>query len=153
MRPVSLICVEIATESPKQLINDNCSGYIICKVYTFCNHCHCILCTIVGLYLCCAEYNYPPKLQCTVSMGGGKSPSALMLKTHHVHVVLADISLSCQVPGLLMTCSTDDCIKFWDIHVRPATTCMLLPHLHSPAFLLLHRPSPHPICTARKCTW
>ena len=29
----------------------------------------------------------------------------------------ADISLSCQVPGLLVTCSSDDSIKFWDIQV------------------------------------
>ena len=37
--------------------------------------------------------------------------------THtHTHFQ-ADISLSCQVPGLLVTCSSDDTIKFWDIQV------------------------------------
>lgn len=34
----------------------------------------------------------------------------------------ADISLSCQVPGLLVTCSSDDSIKFWDIQASNGAT-------------------------------
>ena len=29
----------------------------------------------------------------------------------------SDMSLSCYMPGLLVTASADDTIKFWDIHV------------------------------------
>lgn len=37
-----------------------------------------------------------------------------------------DLSLSCYVPGLLVTAGTDDTVKFWDIHVSEAllpTSC------------------------------
>ena len=34
------------------------------------------------------------------------------------YISLQDIALSCYVPGLLVTASTDDTIKFWDIQVE-----------------------------------
>ena len=44
--------------------------------------------------------------------------------TTHVHVMMCchgyhftDMSLSCHMPGLLVTAGSDDTIKFWDIHV------------------------------------
>lgn len=35
----------------------------------------------------------------------------------HLLSISPDLSLSCYVPGLLVTSSTDDTIKFWDIQV------------------------------------
>ena len=35
---------------------------------------------------------------------------------------LVDISLSSEIPDLLVTCSTDDTIKYWDIKVCCSTS-------------------------------
>ncbi len=32
-------------------------------------------------------------------------------------LVISDLSLSCYMPGLLVTAGADDSIKFWDIQV------------------------------------
>ena len=35
-------------------------------------------------------------------------------------LTLLDLSLSCHVPGLLVTAGTDDTVKFWDVQVSKA---------------------------------
>ena len=49
----------------------------------------------------------------------GTSEGGRLLRERHylVSTPPTDLSLSCYVPGLLVTAGTDDTVKFWDVHV------------------------------------
>ena len=81
----------------------------------------------VLLVVCFVERNNSIKmlLTVTVEVGGEAKAHQHFVSRQTVCLVHADISLSCQVRGLLVTCSMDDSIKFWDIQVRPANACVL----------------------------